>query len=231
MSKTIKAILSISPEDFATFTLEELKEMHARLQDSAQKPARLKANLLEAQIKIKEKEAKESGEEQGELELVENSVKPKMRKRNTEKGKTKVSAPKAIHKEDEEAEEKPKKKKVASAPKKQEKEEEPEAETLPEVIEGTKSNFIYKPMEDIKELPHLLVENPYKVFAFIEERAGEVTQFLTLYSDNSLVTLLDMNDDSIVQMKADTFNTQTKVIKFGKKVFPCQFYIKTPKEA
>ncbi|AEZ50586.1 hypothetical protein F400_gp139 [Bacillus phage BCD7] len=232
MSKTIKAILSISPEDFATFTLEELKEMHARLQDSAQKPARLKANLIDAQIKLKEKEAKANGEVQGELELVENSVKPKMRKRNTEKGKTKVSAPKPIHKEDEEEEKPKQKKKVASAPKKPEKEEpEEQGEFLDDVMKNGTTTYNHLAMESIKELPKHLISNPYKVFAFIEERPNDVSQFLALYSDENLVTLLDVTDDSIVQMKVDTFNTETKVIKYGKKTFPCKFYIATKEKA
>jgi hypothetical protein len=220
--------LTLTVEEMQALSLAKLSELHNQLAEEpkSNKKARLQKDMIAGIIKSKTSEAKAKKEaEQQELQLVENSAKPKTKakgKAGKSKGAIGKKAPKipadkveahAIAEQAEPEAEKPKKKagklsKKATVKKPDLKKVpkdvqeyvshlETEAIKFPEVMEGEKFDFVKRDFEELRDLQKALLENIYSVYLFIDEKIDdELTQFLVTYANENLILVVDKSRNS-----------------------------------
>lgn len=249
---TLVQALQFTVEDLQAKTLEELQELHSILSGSKQKKARLQADLIAGIISAKRKDQKVTA-------TVENSVKPK-RRATVKKEKADAQAPAetpapADEKTEEKAEaETPKKKKAT--PKKvstkkadnvekpleemskeellayvKQLQEQKAREVFPQVIEGEKVRFTQVKLETIQDIQKVLLEKPYQLYLFADERLNELTQFVVLFANDEVIVLLDRNQQRNATVTIKTEQLKADYIVFEKEGrFAYRFYIREAKK-
>ena len=243
---TLVQALQFTVEDLQAKTLEELQELHSILSGSKQKKARLQADLIAGIISAKRKDQKVTA-------TVENSVKPK-RRATVKKEKADAQAP-VDEKTEEKAEaETPKKKKAT--PKKvptkkadsvekpleemskeellayvKQLQEQKAREVFPQVIEGEKVRFTQVKLETIQDIQKVLLEKPYQLYLFADERLNELTQFVVLFANDEVIVLLDRNQQRNSTVTIKTEQLKADYIVFEKEGrFAYRFYIREAKK-
>ena len=250
---TLVDALKFTVDDLQAKTLEELQELHSILSASKQKRARLQADLVAGIISAKKKEAKVA---ETETQAVENSKKRKAtvkKKAQADEKQAKADA-QADEKQADEKQAQALKKKVtkkkATAKKAQAEEkaleemsreellqyvkqlqEQKAREVFPKTVEGKKVRFVQVKLETIHDIQKVLLEKPYQLYLFADERLNELTQFLVLFANDEVIVLLDRNHqrNSTVTIKTDQLKADHIVFaKEGK--FACRFYIREAKK-
>lgn len=250
---TLIDALKLTVEDLQAKTLEELEELHNILTSSKQKKARLQADIVAGIMHAKRKAKAEQADAQ-EVATVENSVKVKPKKKATVK---KVQAQAEADEQDAQAEQKQaeqkaeakKKATTKKATKKTEAksleemtkdellayvkamQEQQAREIFPQVIEGEKVRFVQVKLETIQDIQKILLEKPYRLYLFADERLNELTQFVVLFANEEVIVLLDRNQqrNSTVTLKAEQLKQDYILFeKEGK--FAYRFYLKEAKE-
>ena len=253
MSTLVQA-MQFTVEDLQAKTLEELQELHSILSASKQKRARLQADLVAGIMSAKKKEAKEKA--QTETQAVENSKKRKAtvkKKAQADEKQAKADAQADEKQADEKQAQALKKKatkKKATTKKAQagekaldemSKEEllayvkqlqdQKAREIFPQAIEGEKVRFVQVKLETIQDIQKVLLEKPYGLYLFADERLNELTQFLVLFANDEVIVLLDRNHqrNSTVTIKTDQLKADH--IVFAKEgMFACRLYIREAKK-
>ena len=255
---TLVQAMTYTVEDLQEKTLEELQELHSLLIKSKQKKARLQADLVAGIMSAKRKEQKAETETQASA-TVENSMKPK--RKSTVKKKADAQAPaetpapadektgEKVQADTQQAQKKKAAKKVEA--KKADNVEKPleemskeellayvkqlqkqkAREIFPQVIEGEKVKFTQVKLETIKDIQKTLLEKPYQLYLFADERLNELTQFVVLFANDEVIVLLDRNcqKNSTVTIKTEQLRVEHIVFeKEGK--FAYRFYIREAKK-
>ena len=238
---TLAQALQFTVDDLQAKTLEELNELHSILSRSKQKKARLQADLVAGIMTAKKKaeaEAKATktkkkvtakkkatatatataeAEAKAEAEAnttVENSVKPK-------KAVQKKKADKSL-------EEMTREELLAYVKQLQ---EQKAREVFPQVIEGEKVRFVQVKLETVHDIQNVLLDKPYRLYLFADERSNELTQFLVLFANEEIVVLLDRNQQRNSTVTIKTEQLKENYIVFEKEgKFAYRFYIREAKE-
>ena len=251
---TLVDALKFTVEELQEKSLEELQELHNILSASKQKKARLQADLVAGIMNAKQKEqakAQAQQEEQQDAQevaaTVENSVKVKPKKKVTTKKKADAEA-QAEQKEEDKPKKAPKKKVTAKKADAGEKpleemskeellayvkamQEKQAREIFPEVIEGEKVRFTQIKLETIQDIQKLLVEKPYQLYLFADERLNELTQFIVLFANDEIIVLLDRNQQRNTTVTLKTEQLKADHIVFEKEgKFAYRFYIREAKQ-
>lgn len=104
-------------------------------------------------------------------------------------------------------------------------------EIFPEVIEGEKVRFTQVKLETIHDIQKVLLEKPYQLYLFADERLTELTQFIVLFANDEIVVLLDRNQqrNSTVTLKTEQLKADYIVFEREGK-FSYRFYIREAKQ-
>ena len=108
--------------------------------------------------------------------------------------------------------------------------EKQEREVFPQVIEGERVRFVQLKLETIQDIQKVLLEKPYQLYLFADERLNELTQFIVLFANEEIIVLLDRNQqrNSTVTIKTEQLKADHIVFeKEGK--FAYRFYLREAK--
>mgnify|MGYP001306818161 CR=1 FL=1 len=235
----ITQINKLSVEELQDLSTEELMQAKEVLAKSKAKKSRLRLDVINVQLKKRQKEGENVEQASMDLETDETTEEITDSSKSTE---TEAEEEEAETEEAPEKEQKPKKptpkkrtrkEKLSEIEEMKKKLEELQAqvqeqgEIFPPKLELNSEAIIHRlPKLSIETIQRYLVERPYRLMLVVDEKVdGELTIFRILYLNNRAFVLLDMTRDLDSTINASPADLLGKVLSLDGKKCPYSFYI------